>query len=64
MTASNNEKTFICVSFCAANEKLLCFTITLLLYNLNIIFFGEKSKNQDKLIQYGTSGPHTKNRDS
>ena len=27
------------------------------------IFFGEKSKNQDKLIQSGTPGQQTKNRD-
>ena len=39
----SNEKTFICVSFYTADEKLCKYEQ----------FFGEKSKNQDKLIQSG-----------
>ena len=52
MIESNNEKRF-CVSFYAAGEQL----------NEDEKFFGEKSKNRDKLIQSGTSGQPTKNRD-
>ena len=38
---------------------------TLLMKNyVNMKSFGEKSENQDKLIQSGTPGRHTKNRDS
>ena len=51
MIETNNEKTFICVSFCTADEKLCKYGN----------FFGEKSKNQDKLIQSRTPGQHTKN---
>ena len=42
MIESNNEKTFICVSFYTNDEKLCEYD-----------FFGEKLKNQDKLIQLG-----------
>ena len=61
MIVSNNENTFIrkkesrnSSNFNTANEKLCEYGI----------FFGEKSKNWDKLIQSGTLGQHTKNRDS
>ena len=47
------KKTFICVSFYTADEKLCEYEK----------IFGEKSKNRDKLIQSGTPGQHTKNRD-
>ena len=53
MIVSNNEKSFICVSFYTADEKLCEYEN----------FFGEKPKNRDKLIQSGTPGQHTKNRD-
>ena len=49
---SNNEKTFICVIFCTADEKS-CE------YEKNV---GEKSKNRDKSIQSGIPGQHTKTR--
>ena len=51
MIESNDEKTFICVSFYTVDEKL-CE------YEKN---FGEKSKSRDKLLQFGTPGQHTKN---
>ena len=44
---SNNEKSFICVSFYTADEKLCEYEK----------FFGEKPKNRDKLIQSGTPEP-------
>ena len=44
MIESNNEKTFIFVSFYTTDEKLCEYEK----------FFGEKSKNWDKLIQTGT----------
>ena len=47
------KKTFICVNFYTADEKLCEYEN----------FFGVKSKNQDKLIQSGTLGQHFKNRD-
>ena len=47
------KKTFICVNFYTAYEKLCEYEN----------FFGEKSKNQDKLIQSGTLGQHFKNWD-
>ena len=50
---SNNEKTFICVSFYSADEKLREYDV----------IFGEKSKTWDKLIQSRTPGHHTKNWD-
>ena len=53
MIGSNNEKTFICISFYIADEKLCGYET----------FFGEKSKNRDNLIQSGTPRQHTKNRD-
>ena len=53
MIGSNNEKTFICISFYIADEKLRGYEN----------FFGEKSKNRDNLIQPGTPRQHTKNRD-
>ena len=53
MIESNNEKTFICVSFYTADGKLCEYEK----------FFGEKSKSRDKLIRSGTSGQHAKNRD-
>ena len=53
MIESNNEKTFIFVIFYTADEKLCeCENC-----------FGEKSKNRDKMIQSGTPGQHTKNRE-
>ena len=54
MTQLNNEKTFICVSFYTADEKLCEYEKS----------FGEKSQNSDKLNQSGTPGQHTENRDS
>ena len=51
MIESNNEKTFICISFYTADKKLCEYEK----------FFGEKSKNRDKVIQSGTSDHHTKN---
>ena len=54
MTQLNNEKTFICISFYTADEKLCEYEKS----------FGEKSENPDKLIQSGTPVQHTKNRDS
>ena len=54
MIHSNNEKAFICVSFYTAGKKLSEYEK----------FFGEKSQNRDKLIQFGTPGQPTKNRDS
>ena len=53
MIVSNNEKSFICVSFYTADEKLCEYEK----------LFGEKPKNWDKLIQSGTPGQHAKNRD-
>ena len=53
MIEPSNEKTFICVSFYRADEKLCEYES----------FFAKKSKNRDKLIQSGTPGQHTKNRD-
>ena len=53
MIVSTNEKTFICVSFYTADEKLCEYETS----------FGGKFKNQDKLIQSGTPGQHTKKRD-
>ena len=53
MIVSTNEKTFICVSFYTADEKLCEYET----------FFGGKCKNRDKLIQSGTPGQHTKNRE-
>ena len=54
MIESNNEKASLCVRFYTVDEKLCeCKK-----------FFVEKSKNWDRLIQYGTPGEHTKNRDS
>ena len=50
---SNHEKTFICVSFYTADEKL----------NEYEKCFGEKSKSRDKLIPSGTPRHHSKNRD-
>ena len=50
---SNNEKTFVCVSFHNADEKFCEYEN----------FFVKKSKNWDKLIQSGIPGQHTKNRD-
>ena len=47
------KKTFICISFYAAGEKS----------SECIRLFGEKSEKCDKLIQFGTPGQHTKNRD-
>ena len=52
MIEPNNEKTFICVSFYTADEKLCEYEN----------FFGEKSKKRCKLIQSGTPGHQTKNR--
>ena len=52
MIELNNEKTFICVRFYTADGKLCEYEK----------FFGEKSKNRDKLIQSGTPEQHTKNR--
>ena len=47
-------------------KHLSVYVFTLLLKNyVNMkYFFGEKSKNRDKLIESGTPGQHTKNRDS
>ena len=45
------KKTFIWVNFHTAYEKLCEYEN----------FLGEKSKNQDKLIQSGTLGQHFKN---
>ena len=53
MIVSTNEKTFICVSFYTADEKLCEYETS----------FGGKFKNQDKLIQSGTPGQHTKKQD-
>ena len=47
------KKTFICVNFYTAYEKLCEYEN----------FLGEKSKNQDELIQSGTLGQHFKNWD-
>ena len=47
------KKHFIYVSIYNTDEKLCKYEI----------FFGEKYKNRDKLIQSGTSGQHTKNQD-
>ena len=58
MIGSNNEKTLICISFYAADEKLCKYEKSC------EKFVGEKTKNQDKLIQTRTAGQHTKNRDS
>ena len=53
MIESNNEKVSLCVRFYTVDEKLCeCKN-----------FFVEKSKNWDRLIQSGTPGEHTKNRD-
>ena len=53
MIESNNEKVSLCVRFYTVDEKLReCKN-----------FFVEKSKNRDRLIQSGTPGEHTKNRD-
>ena len=49
----SNDKKIICVSFYTADEKLCKYEN----------FFGEKSKNRDKLIQSATPGQQTKNRD-
>ena len=53
MIESNNKKTFICISFYTADKKLCKYEK----------FFGEKSKKQDKIIQFRTLGQHTKNQD-
>ena len=53
MIEPNNEKTFACVCFYTADEKLCEYEK----------FFGEKSKTRGKLIQSGTPGQHNKNRD-
>ena len=50
MIESNNEKTFICVSFYTNDEKLCEYD-----------FFGEKLKNQEQTDSIGTPGQHTKN---
>ena len=49
MIEPNNGKTFICVRFCTADEKLCEYEK----------IFGEKPKSRDKLIQSGTPGQHT-----
>ena len=53
MIESNNKKTFIYINFYTADKKLCKYEK----------FLGEKSKNRAKLIQSGTPGQHTKNRD-
>ena len=53
MIELNKEKTFICISFNTADKKSCEYEK----------FFGEKSKNRDKLIQSGTPGQRTKNLD-
>ena len=52
MIESNKEKN-ICVRFYTADEKLCKYEI----------LFSEKSENQNKLIQSGTPGQHTRNWD-
>ena len=53
MIESDNEETFICIRFYTTDKKLCEYEKS----------FGEKSENQNKLIQSGTPGQHTKNQD-